>query len=117
MKPGEELKVIGGNIRRLRRGAQWTQQELAERAGLSVDFISGIERGVQSASIPSLARVAAALQVDLSALVASGRAPNPASEVQALLDEITGILRVNATPRELEFLRDTLRAALQLRSQ
>ncbi|MBC8091855.1 MAG: helix-turn-helix transcriptional regulator [Pseudonocardia sp.] len=74
--PSSELvsPSIGDRIRDLRRGQRATQRDLAERAGISTEFIGQLERGVkQTASIPTLLRIASALDVDLAALV--GRAP------------------------------------------
>jgi transcriptional regulator with XRE-family HTH domain len=63
---------IGERIRQLRtaRLPRVTQQELAERAGVSVDLVRKLEQGVkQSALLVSLNKIARALDVDVSALV------------------------------------------------
>jgi transcriptional regulator with XRE-family HTH domain len=52
----------------LRRNKGFTQQQLAERAGISVDFLSLIERGLRSPSFPVIERIAKALEVDVSML-------------------------------------------------
>jgi transcriptional regulator with XRE-family HTH domain len=64
---------IGERIRQLRqeRSPRMTQRELAERAGVSVDTVSKLEQGVkQTALIGTLHRIAQALDVDVSALLA-----------------------------------------------
>src|SRR5262249_59547647 len=43
---GTQRETFGSLLRRHRRAAGLTQQELAERAGISEDTISNIERGV-----------------------------------------------------------------------
>jgi transcriptional regulator with XRE-family HTH domain len=58
---GERLRAI----RHLRRG---TLKSIAERAGLSETFLSQVERGKTSASVASLARIAAALGVNVADL-------------------------------------------------
>lgn len=61
---------LGARLRSLRRDADLTQEELAEAAGVSVDLIGKLERGVRpSARLSSLLALATALDVDLSALV------------------------------------------------
>lgn len=61
---------LGAQIKRLRRDADLTQEQLAERAGVSVDLIAKLEQGRrQSALVPSLVKLANALDVDLSELI------------------------------------------------
>ncbi|AUS79104.1 transcriptional regulator [Actinoalloteichus sp. AHMU CJ021] len=60
---------IGVRIREL-RGRVITQQQLADRAGVSVDLVRKLEQGIrQTASIGSLQRIARALDVDISELL------------------------------------------------
>lgn len=66
------ISTIGQRIYELRtdRTPKLTQQELAERAGVSLDLISKLERGVrQTARIPTLNAIAEALDVDPGVLV------------------------------------------------
>ena len=61
-------KRIGQRIRELRtqRPERWTQEELAERAQISVSFLSMIERGERVAHVETLAALANAnLQVQI----------------------------------------------------
>ena len=52
------------NLRRKRRDQQMTQEELAERAGLSARYVGAIELGDVSASVTVLGRIAEALGVE-----------------------------------------------------
>ena len=63
-------KRIGQRIRDLRtqRPERWTQEDLAERAHISVSFLSMIERGERVAHVETLSSLAAALGVSLSEL-------------------------------------------------
>ena len=65
-------KRLGERIRelRLQRPERWTQEDLAERAGISVSFLSMIERGERVAHVETLAALADALGVSLSELFA-----------------------------------------------
>jgi DNA-binding XRE family transcriptional regulator len=62
-------RVFGDNLRSYRKRANLTQEKLAEKAGLSVIFVSLLENGWRTASMDSLLRIAKALNVELSDLV------------------------------------------------
>ncbi len=57
-------EVMAINMRRLRYDRKLTQEELAERSGLSLRYVGSIERGAVSASVSVLGKVAEALAVD-----------------------------------------------------
>lgn len=61
---------FGNRIRVLRGRLALTQEQLAERAGISVDFLSLIERGKNSPSFENLDGLAAALGVTVAQLFA-----------------------------------------------
>jgi DNA-binding transcriptional MerR regulator/quercetin dioxygenase-like cupin family protein len=56
----DERRIDGRPLRRLRESRQWSLHEASERSGLSVSFLSALERGASGASIASLQRLAAA---------------------------------------------------------
>lgn len=60
---------IGRRIRLLREARSLTQAALASQIGCSNHFISGIERGVDSPSLLTVERLAAALETTVAALV------------------------------------------------
>lgn len=62
-------EVMAINLRRIRHDKHMTQEELADRAGLSARYIGSIERADVSASVTVLGHLAAALGVDPSVLV------------------------------------------------
>lgn len=64
------LRRIGQNVQRLRALKGWSQEELADRAGLHRTYISGIERGIRNPTATVLERIAIGLEVTLSELVA-----------------------------------------------
>ncbi|MBO0773575.1 MAG: helix-turn-helix transcriptional regulator, partial [Actinobacteria bacterium] len=64
MSSGRDSR-LGETLRRLRQAAGMTQEELAERAGISARAVSDTERGLRSAVHADTARrVAAALRLD-----------------------------------------------------
>ncbi|WID99310.1 helix-turn-helix transcriptional regulator [Bosea vestrisii] len=62
-------EVMAVNLRRIRHDKEMTQEELADRAGLSARYIGAIERGDVSASVTVLGQIAAALGVDAAILL------------------------------------------------
>jgi len=61
--------VLGDNLRANRKLRKLTQERLAEKAGLSVVFLSLLENGRRTASFDSLVKLAKALNVGLEDLV------------------------------------------------
>lgn len=57
------------NLKRLRKERGWSQETLADEAGLDRTYISGIERKVKNPTITVVERVAAALGCGLGALL------------------------------------------------
>jgi transcriptional regulator with XRE-family HTH domain len=55
------LKTIGENVRRRREAKKMSQRELAEKTGLSVSYVSMIERADRSPSMEAMASLALAL--------------------------------------------------------
>jgi transcriptional regulator with XRE-family HTH domain len=62
-------EVMAVNLRRIRHDKKMTQEELADRAGLSARYIGAIERANKSASVTVLGRIAEALDVDAAILI------------------------------------------------
>lgn len=83
-----DRRQIGKNIRELRRRAGMTQERLAEASGLSVPYISHIERGSKKARLETLAQVATALGISFDELLSG----IPASERQAARTELQALL-------------------------
>lgn len=61
-------KKLGQRIADLRRSRELTQEQLAEAVGCSVEFISLVERGVNSPSVAGLEKFAKVLKVDVREL-------------------------------------------------
>jgi transcriptional regulator with XRE-family HTH domain len=59
-----ELRTkFGRRLRQLRREKDLTQEQLAEAAGISVDFLSNMERGINAPSFETLEKLVEILQV------------------------------------------------------
>ena len=81
---------IGRRVRKLREEHRLTQEALAEAAGVSVPYVSHIERGIKKPRLGTLLRLSAALDVTVDTLL-RGNQPAEAnafySDVQELLDD------------------------------
>ncbi len=62
-------ETFAKNLKRLRIGAGWSQEQLAFEAGLDRTYISALERGRYSASIVTIERLAEALGVEPALLL------------------------------------------------
>lgn len=56
-------KLVGDNTARIRKQRGWTQEYLAERSGLTQQYISDLERGKRNPTIVTVHELAQALEV------------------------------------------------------
>lgn len=61
----EKRKAMGENIRELRCAQGWTQEQLAEIAGITTANLARIEAGKYSVSLDVLNKIAGALRAEL----------------------------------------------------
>lgn len=57
-------EVMATNLRRMRHEKKMTQEELADRAGLSLRYVGSIERADVSASVTVVGLIAGALGIE-----------------------------------------------------
>jgi transcriptional regulator with XRE-family HTH domain len=62
-------EIMATNLRRVRHGQKLTQEELAERSGLSSRYIGSIERAAVSATVTVLGQIADALNISPCELI------------------------------------------------
>jgi transcriptional regulator with XRE-family HTH domain len=62
-------EVFARNLRRYRRAARLSQEELAHRSDLDRTYISSLERSVYAASIDVVDRLATALEIQAADLL------------------------------------------------
>ena len=88
-------KRLGQRIRDLRtqRPERWTQEDLAERARISVSFLSMIERGERVAHVETLASLADALGSSLSEIFAAAEPAPESGDPEALLRPLSDFAR------------------------
>ena len=66
---------VGEAVRRARQERGWTQKELAERAGLSPNYVARLERGELGPSLYVASELCAALGIDVGSLLRGGTVP------------------------------------------
>lgn len=62
-------ETLAGNMRAIRASRGWSQEELAERAGLHRTYIGAIERRERNVSIDNLDRIARAFRISTATLL------------------------------------------------
>lgn len=67
----EIAEIVGQNIRKLRKQSGWTQEKLAEKAGISVPFMTQIELARKTASLDVIESIAKAFGVSYERLFKS----------------------------------------------
>ena len=65
------LRVVGLNLRNARLRKDLSQEALANEAGVAMNYVSGIERGVQNPTVMVLFRLAEVLGIGVSQLFAA----------------------------------------------
>jgi len=64
-----EAEIFGKRLRQLRRDAGWTQEQLAEAAGITTTYTSDLERGTKVPSLTILLRLSRALAIPVGDLL------------------------------------------------
>jgi len=96
-----------------RKRAALTQEELAERAGVSVDTISKIEVGATGARFPMIERIATALNVDPAELFT---AELPSGTLQRGAFRDLTVRLAGLSEPDLQWLTGVIDAALRNKS-
>src|SRR5438309_1602749 len=102
-KPHAQLALLRlGQVLRAGRRGRMTVEELSARAGVSSGLISQIERGKGNPSFKTMQRLAAALEMPISALFQddAGPLPDPQSTAPAHLAAITEFERIAVVRRD-----------------
>ncbi len=84
------LVLLGNKIRQLRKNLKLTQSGLADKAGLSTNFIALLEKGKRSASVDTLFRISKVLKVELKELFDF---PEKKTKAQFALDDLMKLLK------------------------
>jgi len=95
---GQEIKTtLGKNIKLVRNHRQYSQALLAEKADISITFLSNIERGLKFPKPAVLAQIAESLNVEVYELLKTNSAPNVApiivrNDSKKMLDRLSKVM-------------------------
>jgi ribosome-binding protein aMBF1 (putative translation factor) len=67
-RPEVVVRTLGKRIRQLRTDRGWSQEHLADEAGMHRTYMWGIEQGIRNPSVRHLARIADALDISIQRL-------------------------------------------------
>ncbi|MFB5267603.1 helix-turn-helix domain-containing protein [Paenibacillus enshidis] len=108
MKDKEVLKLVGARIRVLRKEKGLSQETLGEKGGFHFSYIGQIERGEKNVSLLNLAKIAAALDVNLIQLFAYVDEDPKIVESDEEVIEIVSILR-KSNPEKIHLARNIIK--------
>jgi transcriptional regulator with XRE-family HTH domain len=64
-----EAEIFGKRLRQLRTDAGWTQEQLAEAAGITTTYTSDLERGTKVPSLTIVLRISRAFRIGVAELL------------------------------------------------
>jgi transcriptional regulator with XRE-family HTH domain len=85
---GQAIKdALGKTIKFLRFRRGFSQADLAEKAGMSITFLSTVERGIKFPQPDILSKLAKALDVEVFELFKTDAVPTDSKEIMSQLSE------------------------------
>lgn len=100
--------AIGQRIRRIRKAHKLSQEELAEKVGISTTHMSHIETGNTKLSLPVFVDIAEALEVKTDSLLYD----EPRDSVTTAISDIVAILE-ECDAKQARVISDIVRAMKQ----
>jgi transcriptional regulator with XRE-family HTH domain len=91
---GKDLRtILSSNIRHFRHNHGWSQADLAEKADISITFLSSIERCVKWPYPDTIVRIAKALKIDEFELFRHNK--TIIDDTSILIDRLVGDISVS----------------------
>lgn len=109
MKRNNNLKSIGHNIQLARLKKGLTQEKLSEYCNVSPKYISAIERGLSSGSIPLIIDICNILEITPNYIFNKTLDINKLNETINTLDSQTLIYYEKLKPENQEFVTQTIK--------
>jgi len=105
-------EALSAQARSLRQDQGLTQEEVAERSGLSVDYVEKIERGTTSPTVETVRQLAQGLGVRISTLFDLYEEDLSPEDSQTALVELTRYLRSKSV-KDVRFAYSIIRQILE----
>ena len=83
-----DYKLIGQRIKRVRKSNGMTQDLLAEKLGVSIGYVSQVERGITKISLDLLGAISSILDCDIAGLITESAMNSSEYMESELLSEI-----------------------------
>ena len=93
-------KHLGQRIRQLRHAQGWTQQDLAERAGLDYKYVGAVERGERNITLDNIEKLAVGLGVEAQQLFLFTRTAGVVAEERITEAKIRDLLKQSDANRK-----------------
>ena len=87
------LESVGQNIRKARKRLRWRQEDLAEKTGLSPNYIGSIERGEKLPSLDTFVHIINVLGVSSGEILCDVVNADYAVKTTALSEKLQGLSR------------------------
>lgn len=81
----EVRKIIGNNLRMYRQKEKMTQDEFAEKAGISTPFLANVERGIKGLGISTLRDICRSLDISADYLLFDDTTSGHIKNIEMLL--------------------------------
>ncbi|MDP4099126.1 helix-turn-helix domain-containing protein [Paenibacillus sp. P96] len=108
MQDKEILNLVGAQIRSLRKERGLSQEALGEKGGFHFTYIGQIERGEKNVALLNLAKIADALDVNVSQLFAYVHEEIELTETELDIQEIISMLR-KSNPDKVRLAKNIVR--------
>jgi transcriptional regulator with XRE-family HTH domain len=107
--------ILGKNLKLYRKRRNWSQADLAEKSGLSVVYLSDIERGNKWPYLDTLVKLAEAFEMDVFELLKPQDAlsDDTSSLIVKCSEEMTAIIEKSLEKTK----KNTLQSLTDLREQ
>ena len=114
MRQVDLKSLLGTAIRNKRNELGFSQEELADRAGLHRTYVSDIERGARNLSLESIDKLAQALKISIGSLfMSAGDSPagDGMAEAAVKSGDLVDILLVEDTETDIELTMQAFKTA------
>ena len=108
-------KEIGTRIRQIREFSNYTRENLAEKANISVQFLADIETGRKSMTVKTLKNISESLSISSDYILFGSNSsfPSDASSITILLESMTEEQRKDAE----DLLKIYIRAIQRMKAE